>query len=99
MSAGKRMKRKKLSEEALSKVFDFSPVAKKKALNYGSEDYPEEGKLNVRLALALANDFLVFFAPFFQIATEEKTPIKDIAPLKKRPVHNLKDEDSAVVVG
>uniref|UniRef100_A0A3Q3DAT8 Synaptonemal complex protein 3 n=1 Tax=Hippocampus comes TaxID=109280 RepID=A0A3Q3DAT8_HIPCM len=65
MSAGKRMK-KKLSEEALSKVFDFSPVAKKKALNYGSEDDPGEGKLNVRLALALANDFL-FFAPFFQI--------------------------------
>ncbi|XP_019729500.1 synaptonemal complex protein 3 [Hippocampus comes] len=73
MSAGKRMK-KKLSEEALSKVFDFSPVAKKKALNYGSEDDPGE-------------------------ASEEKTPIKDIAPLKKRPVRNLKDEDSTVAVG
>ncbi|XP_051915858.1 synaptonemal complex protein 3 isoform X2 [Hippocampus zosterae] len=71
MSAGKRLKKKKLSEEALSKVFDFSPVAKKKALNYGSEDDPGE-------------------------ASEEKTPI---APLKKRPICNLKDEDSAVAVG
>ncbi|XP_061138152.1 synaptonemal complex protein 3 isoform X1 [Syngnathus typhle] len=38
MSTGKRMKKKKLSEEAMSKVFDFSPVAKKKALHCGSED-------------------------------------------------------------
>ncbi|XP_049579370.1 synaptonemal complex protein 3 [Syngnathus scovelli] len=38
MSTGKRMKKKQLSEEAMSKVFDFSPVAKKKALPCGSED-------------------------------------------------------------
>ncbi|XP_061533145.1 synaptonemal complex protein 3 [Phycodurus eques] len=38
MSAGKRMRKKRLSEEDVGKLFDFSPIAKNKALHCGSED-------------------------------------------------------------
>ncbi|XP_077374026.1 synaptonemal complex protein 3 isoform X1 [Festucalex cinctus] len=42
MSAGKRMKKKRLVEEVHAKVFDFSPIAKKKAQHVSSEDDPGE---------------------------------------------------------
>ncbi|XP_077425261.1 synaptonemal complex protein 3 isoform X2 [Vanacampus margaritifer] len=48
MSAGKRMMKKRFSEEVHAKVFDFSPIAKKKAQHCGSEDDAEEASLEKR---------------------------------------------------